>query len=406
MITAGPDDPAGAPRGGRSAAADPVVELTVLGMPLQLTCQGAAADRLAAEVRRAWVRCRPLPVVDPGQSGIEPVRVTASLDRPEPGPLRDAMAQVATRITGAAIEACEPETLLLHAAGLADPQTGAGVVLVAGSGTGKSTLARTLGTELAYLSDETVGIAPDGRLLAYPRPVLVRDAPDDPGAPGADLLEKASLSPDELGLGAVGPPPWVAGVVLLDRSAEHEGPAVLEPIPVLEAIVALSPQVSHLSRTRAPLQRLVALLEATGGLTRLRYRDAPDARPVLHRLLRRPRVSLAPVAPLPGRWDRSAGSAGSAGSCRSGLGARLWSRVLDQVFDGDGESVVLVADEVLWLSSVASEMVALGRVGPTVAEATAALVARFGSPGPAPERAVRAMVEQLVGHGALRVEPA
>ena len=47
--------------------------------------------------------------------------------------------------------------LMLHAAGLADPATGATAVFVAPGNTGKTTLCRTLGPVRTYVSDETVG---------------------------------------------------------------------------------------------------------------------------------------------------------------------------------------------------------------------------------------------------------
>ncbi len=47
----------------------------------------------------------------------------------------------------------------------------------------------------------------------------------------------------------------------------------------------LCPQVSFVGSRPAPLQRIVALLEATGGLRRVSYRDAADLGPLLKELL-------------------------------------------------------------------------------------------------------------------------
>ena len=57
----------------------------------------------------------------------------------------------------------------LHAAGLAD-RDGRALALVAASGTGKTTAARTLGGTLGYLSDETVSSAADSTSFPTPSP--------------------------------------------------------------------------------------------------------------------------------------------------------------------------------------------------------------------------------------------
>ncbi|MFJ3313059.1 hypothetical protein ACIPJU_09655 [Micrococcus endophyticus] len=59
------------------------------------------------------------------------------------------------RATRRAIESARGTHLLFHAACLASLETGAAVVLAAASGTGKTTVPRTLGPHYGYHSDET-----------------------------------------------------------------------------------------------------------------------------------------------------------------------------------------------------------------------------------------------------------
>lgn len=51
---------------------------------------------------------------------------------------------------------------------------GASLVYVAPGSTGKTTLSQLLGQRFGYLTDETVGIADDGTIFPYPKPLSVR----------------------------------------------------------------------------------------------------------------------------------------------------------------------------------------------------------------------------------------
>ena len=186
----------------------------------------------------------------------------------------DDLLQVLTqRITVAAIDALAGRLHLLHAACLADPETGAAHAFVAPGGIGKTTLVRTLGPGLAYVTDETVAVADDLTIRPYPKPLSLRRAPGS--------LLKDETPPPALGLNPPTGPVTLRALWLLDRRDDHDGPPTTELLDPLGAVVALTQQVSHLAALDRPLQRLAALVDAVGGLRRVTYRDAADLRPLL-----------------------------------------------------------------------------------------------------------------------------
>jgi ABC-type hemin transport system ATPase subunit len=179
-------------------------------------------------------------------------------------------------LTTWAIEQRAGRLLMFHAAALCNPATGATVLLVGPSGIGKTTLARTLGTSMGYLSDETAGVTSDGFVVSFPKPLSV--LPEDGGA------VKAQVAPADLGL--IRPPDeaHVAAVVLLDRRPAAPVQASVEHVPTVRAIAELAEHTSYLSRLNAPLDRIAALLTATGGLRRVTYREAASLQPMVHEL--------------------------------------------------------------------------------------------------------------------------
>jgi hypothetical protein len=157
--------------------------------------------------------------------------------------------------------------LMLHACGLADLRTGATVALVAPSGTGKTTLARTLGQRFGYVSDETVAIRRDRSVVAYPKPLSVLGGPD--------ATFKHQMPASVLGLQPRPANLRLIAVALLSRDPASSGVEVTE-VSTVQALGDLTPQISFLAAMRTPLQRVAALLRETGGLRHVRYRDARD----------------------------------------------------------------------------------------------------------------------------------
>ncbi|MDF8264701.1 hypothetical protein [Luteipulveratus flavus] len=207
--------------------------------------------------------------------------------------------RVTTRVTRAAIDAQRGRRLLLHAAGVADPVTGRMLILVAESGGGKTTAAAVLGRRLGYVTDETVALDDDLTALPFPKPLSVVRRGDDP-------YDKSQHGPDELGLLPAPARPTAAAVMLLARDPERDEPPALEAAHVLDGLLALVPQTSALPEIDRPLSRLAALIERTGGIRRLRYREVADAADLLSDVLGEVRatppsvVAHPPTTPRPG----------------------------------------------------------------------------------------------------------
>lgn len=186
---------------------------------------------------------------------------------------------------------------LLHSAALALPETGATVLLVAESGTGKTTAAKELGRHLGYLSDETAAIDADGIVIPHPKPLSVIPGPGEP---------KIEMAPDEVGL--LPPPavqPWVAATILLQRSPTSPGPLDLTPVDLPTALSEVIPQSSSVPVHDEPLPTLANVLTAGAGTFRLRYVEIIDAIGMILELLR----GVAPGDHRPRDWERIAPSA-------------------------------------------------------------------------------------------------
>lgn len=239
---------------------------------------------------RAWHLC----LVDAPREGLggaplaEPVVADATDGGTSTSDWRSELTGLTQRVTQAAIAAQAGRVLMFHAGALSHPETGASIVFVAPGGTGKTTLARTLGPRWAYLTDETVAVADGGEILPYPKPLSVRT-----NVPGA----KEEFAPGDLGLRAVSVQPWVAGIVTLHRvdyrsTDEMTSTRALphcEAVELLDAIVELTPETSSLARLSKPLARLDQLLGETGGLTRVTYREANSLHAIVETVLGRSR---------------------------------------------------------------------------------------------------------------------
>jgi hypothetical protein len=193
--------------------------------------------------------------------------------------LEDLLQVLTQRITLSAIDARAGECLMLHAACIADPGTGAAAAFVAPGGTGKTTLVRTLAPGRWYVTDETTVVLDGGTVVPYPKPLSVRRTPDG--------LYKNETAPSSVGLVAPADRVHLAALCLLERDDAHDGRPSVETLPTLDALVALVPQTSHLPEMARPLQRLAALCESLGGVHRITYRESAELAGVVDELVGR-----------------------------------------------------------------------------------------------------------------------
>lgn len=252
----------------------PVV-LSAMGLVVHLRLAGTRAEELREELLRAWSAALvDAPDADTDANAAPDVTLDVALE--DGDDLVPVLDDVSTRVTQRCLERKVGSAWLLHACALADPGTGATVVLVAPSGTGKTTAALTLGRSLAYLTDETAVVGLDGRMVPFAKPLsLLVDG----------RRPKRQVSPDELGLLPAPPQAHLAAVALLRREPGVEGVRV-EQVPTVEALPLLAEQTSSLHLLDRPLHTVAGLVAARGGVRRLVYSEAVELLPVLTAWLR------------------------------------------------------------------------------------------------------------------------
>ena len=261
-MTSAPDESAALP-GPRPSP----LEFTVLERSVRVECAGPLGAELAAAAHAAYgdldVRA-----ARPGPAGL----VVDTTDRDLPGLLEE----LSQRLCQWAIHERRGELLMFHAAGVADPRTGAAVAFVGRSGAGKSTIAWTLGGEWGYLGDEVVAVRDDGSIVPLPKPVsLIVDAHP----------AKAQVPAAGLGLLPAPRAPRLAGLVLLDRQPGAR--LAVEALATIDALPLLAPQTSYLSAHARPLHRLAAAAELAGGVVRATYGDATQLSELVSGMVRR-----------------------------------------------------------------------------------------------------------------------
>jgi hypothetical protein len=267
------------------------------------------------------------------------------------------------------------------------------VVLVGPSGRGKTTAARILGHHFGYLSDESVGIAPDGSVVPYRKPLsIIEEA-------GTTKAERAA---SDIGLMPLPDVPLrLAAVVLLDRQEDGPERPRVEELDFGDAVEDVVSQSSFLPDMASPLLTIAHHIAATGGVVRVTYRDVQALRPLIDSL-----ASRSPVS-APSRPDLSAAD----GSERQGSATVSRAPFLDALGLPDPDRVVVLNG-----TGTQSKVSVLAGVAPAVWRAAsessmAALVdsavAAYGVPDEVDAHAVVAgAVTELIGAGVLtRAEP-
>lgn len=215
------------------------------------------------------------PVLDAWRDALTDAEPTVEAVEASGRDVETALHHLSPAVTTRAIDARAGELVMLHAAALADPVSGRTAVLVAASGTGKTTASVTLGRCFAYLTDETAAITADGLVLPYRKPLSIID--------GGHL--KKQIAPSALGLLRTERECRLAALLVIERDPRHEGEAAVKSLDTVDAITAIAPQSSYLPSMDKPLHRLADLIHFAGGAKHVRYAESADLAPVLAGLL-------------------------------------------------------------------------------------------------------------------------
>ena len=263
------------------------VRLSALGVPVVLRASGGRAADLVQALESAWAWCLNGPL--DGHSVAEPVVIEAFLDKDDEAvrtarsrgltastSLDELMHWLTPLVTTKAITARAGSLMMMHACVMADPVSGAAVVLAGPSGAGKTTVARTLGTVFGYVTDECAALRDDHAVVPFPKPLSLVNG-DASGL-------KDQASPASLGLRMPPPDPRAVAVLYLDRDPSAPSMPSLNCVSNVQALGLVCPQVSFVGSRPEPLKRIVSLLDACGGLRRVSYREAADLRDVVARL--------------------------------------------------------------------------------------------------------------------------
>ncbi len=264
------------------------MRLEALEVGFELICAGSGAVDLAHAVESAWDSCLVADAAAFSPDEVIRLLLEADHDRLALGAaesqlfgsdLPTVMDRLSPMITRIAVTRRRADLVMVHACAVGDPKTGAAAVLFGPSGTGKTTLARALCTDLAYLTDETAAITEDDlRVVPYPKPLSIIVSPGD------ELKEQ--VSPTRLGLVAPDRTEYrLRTLVQLCREPDHRGEAVLDELSVVDALPELVSQTSYTRQMERPLHRLAALVGRVGGVHRVTYAEAAQLRPIVRALL-------------------------------------------------------------------------------------------------------------------------
>ncbi|TVU62384.1 hypothetical protein FQP90_12140 [Paenarthrobacter nitroguajacolicus] len=188
------------------------------------------------------------------------------------------VAELSTYATLAAIEANRGRLLMLHAAGVAD-DAGKVLAFIGPSGKGKTTLARTLGTDYGYVTDETVGIGPDGSVHPYRKPLSVIRSGED---------YKEQLAPSALGLRELPDAALqLGGLIVVARVEDFVGSPEVATLGLCEALAAIVPEASYLADMDQPLQTIARHVDQCGAIQQVTYRDATQILSLVPELMSR-----------------------------------------------------------------------------------------------------------------------
>ena len=259
-----------------------LLTLRTLGCEVRLVISGARAGEAFDEIRSAWEWT----LTDPSDDA-EPITIRIVLDAAAieglaadgtlaTSNLTTLMHWLSQAITRTCIDHQAGKLLMIHACAFGDVGTGSALAAVAPSGTGKTTLVRTLGQGRVYLSDETVGLSEGNLIVPHAKPLSLGTGVGDGFKTQSPPATFDMLPPSE-GL-------RLADIWFLNRVDDPVTPRI-ERMSVLDAIATIAPQISYLAATPDPLQRLAATIGAVGGLKLATYHEAADLDPFVTQAL-------------------------------------------------------------------------------------------------------------------------
>lgn len=375
--------------------------IEVLGTAFTLSWGDAVTEAQRDSTRQAWSRCAaeattPSALAKPPTPALptEALPYTAVINfhtKLPGGGTRQLVASsferlaesITSELTLAAILEQAGHLTMLHACGIADPDTGAVIALVAKSGTGKTTAVSVLARARGYVTDETVAIRPDGEVIPYPKPLSVKQHTAG--------TAKTQVGPDELGLKECSKELRISAIVLLDRSSDYAGkrPA-LRPVPLADAVLALIPDSSSQAKIPQPLQSLCGLIGSVGGVWRVEYAEAEDLVAALDSL-------FTPAGTTAATWSAPAGGEATGAALPPGCYLRITP---EDAVEIDGELIVMLDTEVVRLSGIAPAIWKLAARPVTMQEVVRELEIRHGLPGGYQAQIDNAL-EEMIARGLL-----
>ncbi|MEE2522137.1 hypothetical protein V1639_04115 [Pseudarthrobacter sp. J75] len=347
--------------------------LDVFGTQFVVAWGSGVTSAQAADLGSAWSRCvNPAPLLNGirAEEGTDAKPFTACLTRVDgesvgshlqvaAGSFEELAELISSYLTLRAIDAQAGKLTMLHACGIADPESGRVLALVAKSGTGKTTASRILGQSFGYVTDETIAIQPDGVVRAYPKPLSIKNGG----------LFKEQVSPDGLGLLEAPDAVHIHGIALLNRRHDWKGEPLVEKVPLVDAVLALIPDTSSQGRIERPLQSLCRLIDRVGGVWRVEYSEAEDLTGALAHL-------FEPREPDDAGWSAPPPAA-AFGEVPPGYYVRLNPQ---DVVEIDGELILLTGAEVVRLSGIAPTIWELAGAPVTMDGIVRGLETRHGLP--------------------------
>jgi hypothetical protein len=277
------------------------LRLRVFGLDVDVDVPAERAE----SIRSQWAWCLPdspaqrdiAPLPGAPELNDEPLTVTRGADGESDDHIADY--NLTTSITREAIGRRAAQFVMLHAGGVAEPETGRVAGLVAASGTGKTTATRHFCSRgYGYVSDESLIIGEARTVMPYPKPLSVVIDPSKP-------YEKTQHDPGEVGLAFPPAGPLTLGplvVLVRERGEEASGDvARLEHIHLFDGLAQVLPQSSAMPEIPGSLDVLARLAQGGGGIHEMHYREIAETEHLLRRAL-----ALEPLEPfwrhVPGAW--------------------------------------------------------------------------------------------------------